>query len=107
MKPLDDRTLEALADLICGDGQPWRRTWHEIFLLLTDAGFPPMDILFSSRRRTALTALSRHADDPELMGNVVAQLADPSEYADKPGAAGEVLKRLRRIFADAGIGGRP
>ncbi len=105
MKPLDGKTLEALATLICGDGGPhYRRGWelHEFF---RDAGLDCPNHDGSTRWWWALERLKEYNVDPwgENIERIVLRLANPKEYVGKPEVLNEVVNRLNKILAIEGL----
>lgn len=93
---MDIQTLEAIADLICGDieGMPLYRKGYEITKFFSAAGVPRQHD-GSTRRRWTLETLST-CTGPELT-KIVLRLASPREYrgdADQTRKSIEFLNRL-------------
>ena len=105
MKPLDGKTLEALASLICGDGGPhYRRGW-DLHVFFRDAGLDCPKHDGSTRWYWALERLKEYNADPwgENIEKVILRLANPKEYVGKPEVLKEVIIGLHKILAIDGL----
>ncbi len=103
MKSLDDNTLMAIVDLICGDDGPYYRQGWKLPLFFRAAGLDCTDHDGSTRRYWALARLEDFNREPDNTAKVLMRIADPKEYADKPEVILEVLTRLNRILAMEGL----
>lgn len=103
MKRLDDNTLAALADLICGDDGPYYRQGLKLPLLFRAAGLDCPDHDGSTRKYWVLDRLEVFNREPNNIAKVVMRIADPREYTDKHEVVAEAITRLNRILATHGI----
>jgi hypothetical protein len=71
MKNLDDATLDALADMICGEPGPVYRQGYKLPVFLRRAGLECPDHDGSTRKRWVLDQLRRYNENPEDIGKVV------------------------------------
>ena len=103
MKPLDNTTLEAIAELICGDNGPYYRKGRELPVFFENAGLrcPPHD--GSTRKWWTLERLKEYNKDPSVMEKIIKRLANPKEYAGDPEITEEVISRLNQILNVEGI----
>jgi len=114
MRRLDDRTLEAVAELICGGGQGYEntpgryRTASEIWRFLSAAGIDPPP--FSGTRKwwtlDVLRELNRGSEGyvvPEGIEEVLLRLVDTREYADRRETLPAVKERLNSILIADGV----
>jgi len=101
--PLDEQTLDALADLICGDQGPvYRRGW-ELPLFFRRAGLSCPDHDGSTRRWWTLDRLREFNHLSGTIEKVVLRLADPREYKGDSATVQEALTRLNRVLAIEGL----
>lgn len=105
MNPLDGKTLEAIASLICGDGGPFYRTGGDLPVFFRNAGLDCPNHDGSTRLWWALERLKEYNVDPwgEDIKKVVLRLADPKEYVGKTEVLNEVVDRLNKILAIEGL----
>ena len=80
MKPLDPKTLEALAEFICGDNEPWYRTGREIPVFFRHAGLDCPNHDGSTRKWWTLDRLETYNRNPINITKILKRLADPREY---------------------------
>lgn len=103
MKPLDDNTLESLADLICGDGGPYYRQGWKLPLFFRAAGLDCPDHDGSTRKYWSINQLEEYNENPEMMAAVIKRIADPKAYTDSPEVIPDVLDKLNNILAMEGL----
>ncbi len=117
MKKLDDTTLEAIAELICGSGQgggggyaspgPYR-TMSEIAGFFSRAGIEPRGES-STRKWFVLESLKILNDEktgsliPVRLEQVILRLASPREYRGDAGMTQKVIEYLNQIMGVEGI----
>jgi len=103
MKPLDNTTLEAIAELICGDNGPHYRTGRELPVFFENAGLrcPPHD--GSTRKWWTLERLKEYNKDPSAMEKIIKRLANPKEYAGDLRITQNVIDKLNQILSVEGI----
>lgn len=99
MKSLDPKTLEFLADLICGDheGFQYRKGW-ELAVFFRNAGLLCSDHDGSTRKWWALERLKQYNRVPEAMEKIIVRLANPKEYDDQSKLS-TVLDKLNERLA--------
>ncbi len=100
---LDAKTLEALAELICGDDGPVYRKGWELPGFFKRAGLECPDHDGSTRKWWTLDRLREYQEVPRALERVILRLADPKEYAGDGETAGEVVRRLNRILRVEGL----
>lgn len=100
---MDDYTLEALADIVCGDGArfPVYRTGSELTRFFYRAGLPHLHHDGSTRKWWTLEAL-RGCDQKELSA-VVERLASPKEYGGDGTLVQMALAALNQALATEGL----
>jgi hypothetical protein len=103
MMPLDFNTLEALADLICGDSGPRYRAGRELPDLFRNAGLQCPDHDGTTRKLWTLERLREYNKKPEQIEKVILRLANPKEYAGKLQVNNEVVHKLNEILSVEGI----
>lgn len=114
MRRLDDRTLETVAELICGGGQGYEnipgryRTASEIWRFLSAAGVDPPP--FSGTRKwwtldvlRQLNGGSRGDPVPEGIEKVLLRLVDTREYLDCREKLPAIKDRLNSILVADGL----
>jgi len=100
---MDARTLEALAEMICGDGPdyPVYRSGSELTRFFLHVGFSNVRHDGSTRKWWTLDVLN------ELTGNnlkaVVLRLADPREYRGNQQQVNQAIKKLNEILMIEGL----
>lgn len=100
---LDDKTLEAIAELICGDDGPvYRRGW-ELPIFFRNAGLACPDHDGSTRKWWALERLKEYNCDFGEIAKVITRLGNPKEYASKPRVVREAIDRLNSILIIEGF----
>jgi hypothetical protein len=104
MDPLDEQTLDGLADLICGEPGPVYRTASELSRFFHSAGvecpdFPPG----STRKWWTLARLREYNHLPQGMRKVILRLADPREYKGNAEATQTALEHLNNLLAIEGL----
>lgn len=110
MKQLDPTVLEVLADIICGEGDTYRKGWQiGRFLQSVDPIFPEHD--GSTRKWWTLDQLKKcnnNVDGPPFLNldsleAVILRLTDPREYRGSMQAAETVREQLNRILVLDGL----
>lgn len=115
MKKLDDTTLEAIAELICGSGQgsgggaayeapgPYRSK-SEIFAFFNRAGVVPKGES-STRKWFVLESLQVLNREPigNSLENVILRLANPKEYRGDSETTRTVIEHLNKILSVEGL----
>ncbi|WP_410631497.1 hypothetical protein [Amycolatopsis sp. cmx-4-83] len=100
MEPLDERTLTAVAALICGDDSQYYRRSKDLVEFFRRAGWAvPDDLGGASRRLWTVGVLRDHRGDTEGVARVLLRLADRREYPADDDTADEVRRRLNRLLA--------
>jgi hypothetical protein len=103
-RPLDPRTLEGIAELICGDGQPWDRRAWQLPEFFERAGLPDVPEYYGpSRHRWTLDRLEEYRDDLELQANVLRRIADPREYRSDLAQTARATQELNRVLLGEGL----
>ncbi len=84
MRALDPKTLELIADLICGDapGLKYRKGW-ELPLFFRSAGLKCPDHDGTTRKWWTLARLHEYSRQHEAIEKVILRLASPKEYEDR------------------------
>ena len=112
-KTFDDKTLERLADLICGDklaekycnnnysNCPYYRKGSELTELFKRAGLKCQDFANESRKGWVLKHLKIY-NRTTFINCIIFRLANPIEYDDKQSTE-IILKELNRILAFEGF----
>jgi len=103
MKRLDDQTLDALADLICGDDGPLYRKGWELPLFFRRAGLRCPDHDGSTRKWWTLDRLREFNQSPQDIEKILLRLADPREYKGDAEAAKTALTELNKLLAIEGF----
>lgn len=103
MEKLDSKTLEALAELICGDSGPHYRKGWELPLFFRNAHLQCPDHDGSTRRWWTLDRLDEYSADPSKIQKTILRLANPKEYPKEPYKINEVIKRLNDILSVEGL----
>jgi hypothetical protein len=101
--PLDHQTLDGLADLICGDADPWyRHSWQlEQFFRGLSVTVPPYD--GPSRKRWTLAVLEGLRNDLDAQERVLLRLADPREYKSDEAQTREATVVLNYLLMGEGL----
>jgi len=98
MQRLDEKTLEALAELICGDSGPhYRRGW-ELPIFFRNAGLQCPAHDSSTRKWWTLNRLREYNKDPFKIQKIILRLANPKEYLSEPHKTIEIIKKLNDIL---------
>ena len=103
-EPLDENTIDSIADLICDDGGASYRQGWELPGFLRRAGWtdvPEFDD--SGRKRWIVDRLHERRPDWAAMEMVIRRLADTREYQDQPRQALEVAQRLNGVLGLEGL----
>ena len=103
MKRLDEKTLEALAELICGDSGPHYRKGWELPIFFRNAGLQCPDHDGSTRKWWTLDRLQEYNADPSKIQKTILRVANPKEYPGEPHKVNEVIKRLNDILSVEGL----
>jgi hypothetical protein len=103
MKALDNATLEAIAELICGDEGPFYRKGSMLPTFFRNAGLdcPPHD--GSTRKWWTLARLEEYNTHPESLEKVIKRLANPKEYRGDLEITNNVLIKLNEILSVEGL----
>lgn len=113
MKRLDDQTLEAIAELICGSGQDYSapgpyRTASEIHRFFQRSGIREQTTS-STRKWFTLEILQACNKDavgtlvPRKIEQVLTRLANPIEYQGQQETTNKVIEHLNRIILPEGL----
>jgi hypothetical protein len=95
MEALDERTLDAIATIICGDDSTYYRRAADPAVFFRRAGWEDVpDYDGDSRRSWTFTHLRRRREDTAAIGRVLLRLADRREYPNDPDAAEEARERV-------------
>lgn len=100
---LDPSTLEALAELICGDEGPFYRKGWELPGFFHRAGLECPDHDGSTRKWWTLDRLKEYQLKPGAIRKVILRLADPREYRGDASTTTEVIRRLNDIMRVEGF----
>jgi hypothetical protein len=103
LRPLDGQTLEAIAELICGDEGPWYRKGHELADFFRRAGVEVPDHDGSTRKWWTLERLQEINDDPEDLASVVKRLVDPREYRANRTTVEQMIEMVNSILSIEGM----
>jgi hypothetical protein len=103
MKSLDESTLEALAELICGDVGPFYRKGWQLPRFFRNAGLNCPDHDGSTRKWWTLDRLREYNKDPLKIQQVIQRLANPREYVGRADIVNEVISQLNQILAVEGL----
>jgi hypothetical protein len=103
MKKLDQQTLDALADLICGDAGPFYRRGWELAGFFRRASLSCPDHDGSTRKWWALERLREFNETAESLENVILRLANPREYKGDSDITHQVIAALNKILAIEGL----
>lgn len=99
MEPIDEQTLVALADLICGDGTVYYRRAVDLVAFFRRAGWQEIhEYDGESRKAWTIAHLLDHRTDPDAIEQVLKRLTDPREYQQDRESADEVLRRLNLLL---------
>lgn len=99
MQPIDEQTLIAVADLICGDGSVFYRKASDLVAFFRRAGWEEVREYDGETRKSWTVAhLLRRQDEPDAVEQVLTRLADPREYQHDRESAAEVLERLNHLL---------
>lgn len=84
IRHLDPKTLEVLAEIICGDreGLKYRKGW-ELPLFFRHAGLQCPDHDGSTRKWWTLARLEEYSSQPGALDKIILRLACPKEYSDR------------------------
>lgn len=114
MNSLDDKTLQELAYLICGDDGPHYRSAQDLRQFFLNAGWESVPLYDGpSRRAWTLSRLREHRGTPGAIIAVVLRLCDSREYLGQSAKlASEVTRALNSFLIHEGYkierpGGRP
>ncbi len=99
---LDSKTLEAIAELICG-GDVYYRTRRELPIFFRSAGLECPDYDGTSRKLWALERLEEYNKNPDEIKKVILRLANPKEYSGNFQTTKEVIERLNKILKLEGL----
>lgn len=116
-KPLDEKTLEAIAELICGDSTVrYDREDEDLASFFRRAGLECLDPYYvdipwgltaperrALRKQWTLERLKEYNSNPSEIGKVIVRLADPFEYPGKPELHQAVVARLNQILSPEGL----
>lgn len=117
-RPLDEKSLEALAELICGHRTPWHREDEDLAGFFRRAGLEcpddfevsffdlpmPQGAYFRLRKQWTKKKLEGYNIEPSAIRKVILRLADPREYAGKPREVFfSVISELNQILSLEGL----
>ena len=100
---LDAKTLESLADLICGDNGPLYRKGYELPKFFQAAGLNCLNHDGSTRKWWTLERLKEYNAQPTEIQKIIARLSDTKEYPGNSDALKQTMKRLNQIVAPEGL----
>ncbi|MCX7732735.1 MAG: hypothetical protein N2248_06195 [candidate division WOR-3 bacterium] len=106
MKKLDPSTLEALAELICGDNKPWYRKGWQLPIFFRNAGLNCTvneDDDNYSRKQFALKKLQEYNKNPAEIEKVIKRIADPKEYRGDQETVNNIITELNKILFWEGL----
>jgi len=99
VEPLDDKTLSAIAEVICGDDTLYYRRGIDLADFFRAAGWEEIvEYDGESRRSWTLDQLRRRRDEPPAIELVLRRLTDRREYPGQPEAAETLRSVLNRIL---------
>ena len=98
---VDEKTLELLAEMICGDAGPVYRTGSELTRFFNRVGFSNFKHDGSTRKWWTLSVLSQLTDNN--LKAVICRLANPREYNGDPKKTSEAIAKLNTILALEGL----
>ncbi len=99
---LDYKTLEAIAELICGEGDYYRKGW-ELPIFFRNAGLECPDRDGTTRKWWTLERLEEYNKNPDEIKKVILRLANPKEYSGNFQTTKEVIERLNQILKPEGL----
>ncbi|MFF0522348.1 hypothetical protein ACFYTC_26860 [Actinomadura nitritigenes] len=101
---LDDKTLQELANLICGDDGPYYRQGRQLAQFLIDAGWTNTDDYDGDPRyRWILGQLRARRDNPADIRAVLLRLCDAREYlGEPPDTVTHITQALNRFLTHEG-----
>ncbi len=99
----DTQSFEALAELICGDKEPWYRAGWELPEFFQRAGLTCPDHDGTTRKRWTRTRLDEYKDNPNDMQAIMLRLANPKEYKGNSEAHLSAVKKLNDILIVEGF----
>lgn len=100
---LDPATLEALAELICGDDGPVYRTGWKLPIFFRNAGLSCPDHDGSTRKWWTLSRLSEYNENPRDIEKILKRLADPKEYHGNRKLLNKAINKLNDILWTEGL----
>jgi hypothetical protein len=104
MNPLDPKTLEQIATLVCDTDGPNHRQHWQLEKFFRHAGWsevPPYDN--SGRDRWTRELMLSRSEEPGFAAMVIRRLADPLEYPDDPDYAHTLAEALNKLLAFEGL----
>lgn len=103
-QPLDDTTLETLAEIVCGDQDGIKyRKGGELGQFFGRAGLRCASHDGSTRKWWTLDRLREFNRQPVDIEKILLRLAEPREYPGDPKTLNEVIRRLNVLLAVEGI----
>lgn len=118
VRPLDEKTLEAIAELICGERTPWYREDKGLVSFFQRAGLEYPDPYYLDpdfpwaltapehrhiRKQWTLEKLRAHNSSPLEIHKVILRLADPLEYPGKPEVLQNVISKINQVLRPEGL----
>jgi hypothetical protein len=104
MDPLDENTLDRLAEAICDTDGPNHRQGWQLPYFFRNAGWREVsEYDESGRKRWVLDLLRARRHDSQAMEQVICRLSDPREYQEEPRQAQQVAQMLNRFLALEGL----
>ena len=99
---MDGKTIESLADMICGDGEyPVYRSGPELTRFFHRVGFPNFTHDGSTRKWWTLDVLTQLTENN--LTAAVLRLADPREYGGSQQQVSQAITRLNEIIMVEGL----
>jgi hypothetical protein len=102
MKTLDIKTLEALAELICGTWTPYYRSNYELPKFFRNCGLSCVDHDGTTRKWWVLDRLKEYDKQLYVMEKIIHRLADPKEYKGDSKITNIVISKLNEILCAEG-----
>ncbi|MFD8498053.1 hypothetical protein [Amycolatopsis sp. NPDC059657] len=99
MEPIDEQTLIAVADLICGDGTVYYRRATDLVAFFRRAGWNDVrEYDGDSRKAWTISHLLNRHTEPDAIEQVLKRLTDPREYQQDRESADEILRQLNLLL---------
>lgn len=103
MKALDNKTLEAIAELICGDDGPVYRQGWKLPNFFRDAELKCPEHDGSTRKWWTLIRLQEYNQNPMNIKKIILRLANPYEYQGVSDGINDAVTQLNKILSIEGF----